>query len=983
MTTADWKQLFPDPALFRGPGRYAIEAYSEFMPPPRLAWKPYGESTDPLLFDSDEPWSWHVSEYEEANELSPGLEQVASQLVARLRRLYRGEAAHVLSRRLLDDNLYWSAELEERRTSLQQERCVLLLPLALSRTQDDKGRVRWTLFGNSEQGPSKAFWKSFSDQPGRSEPDASGPRFIARLLQAVYGETAQSAGELLRAGFRVLAPERPPLALWETPLPPWTEPFLLDERAPASAVKYLLTFRPFGLLPESVRHSYLDGRLHLLPTPASLLFWGSPRFHQLHQALPLGLQAPLLPSVARHRVPHGLRVPQAGLLHEPGAGAAPAPHPELVRNTFKRTHRWDRVLRDQDELALLEREDKLLHVLFSSLPDDMGLYDKPMARNLQMWTPQGELLLDGPSATPEQIRQAMRTAQAGGTFGYRFVFPAMRVGLHEVYWHRPLAAYHCPEKDRTVLIDGAPLGYLTAYPTSAPPSGSQPDETASRQTYCVERQALEAPVELWPRLLRRPLPMATLPLYHQPGKGPATARNVRKLLDAFHLRGGKPLPRDFARHLLTLPSEEMLDGWLESFPDAGVRDSIAGLLEPAQRPGRTRPRQPRALTFGRTARRAFEVAYWKTLTQLAEGSFLNKNNADCVRDPVTERLLPYRGRHLDGLGDFLLQYYRKRIAAARFEGQAQAGELPFRWRTDFDYSWMGGWQKNQERPAERNLLVRIPGRDRSRALIMADHYDTAYMEDRYGEGYGSPGARLAACGADDNHSATAALMLAAPIFLQMSKKGRLGCDVWLVHLTGEEFPADCLGARHLTQSLIEGTLTLHLPDAQTVDLSGVRVQGVYVSDMIAHNNDRERDVFQISPGTGRTSLWLAEQASEAAAIWNRSVPAWNERPERKGKPRGRRSPYGNALPEIAPHPVLHGQVRPVTDPQATLYNTDGQIFSDAGVPVVLFMENYDINRHGYHDTRDTMENIDLDYGAAVAAIVIESVARAAAADPEA
>ena len=55
----------------------------------------------------------------------------------------------------------------------------------------------------------------------------------------------------------------------------------------------------------------------------------------------------------------------------------------------------------------------------------------------------------------------------------------------------------------------------------------------------------------------------------------------------------------------------------------------------------------------------------------------------------------------------------------------------------------------------------------------------------------------------------------------------------------------------------------------------------------------------------------------------------------------------------------------------------GQIFSDAGVPVVLFMENYDINRSGYHDSQDTMARIDLDYGAALAAIVIETVARAA------
>ena len=66
-----------------------------------------------------------------------------------------------------------------------------------------------------------------------------------------------------------------------------------------------------------------------------------------------------------------------------------------------------------------------------------------------------------------------------------------------------------------------------------------------------------------------------------------------------------------------------------------------------------------------------------------------------------------------------------------------------------------------------------------------------------------------------------------------------------------------------------------------------------------------------------------------------------------------------------------------SDPRSTLYNTDGQIFSDTGVPCVLFMENYDINRAGYHDTHDTMENIDLDYGAAGCVIMIEAVARAA------
>ena len=68
-------------------------------------------------------------------------------------------------------------------------------------------------------------------------------------------------------------------------------------------------------------------------------------------------------------------------------------------------------------------------------------------------------------------------------------------------------------------------------------------------------------------------------------------------------------------------------------------------------------------------------------------------------------------------------------------------------------------------------------------------------------------------------------------------------------------------------------------------------------------------------------------------------------------------------------------MRTLDDPASSLFNTDGQIFSDIGAPVVLFMENYDINRSGYHDTHDTLQNIDLDYGAALAAIAIETVAR--------
>jgi hypothetical protein len=209
----------------------------------------------------------------------------------------------------------------------------------------------------------------------------------------------------------------------------------------------------------------------------------------------------------------------------------------------------------------------------------------------------------------------------------------------------------------------------------------------------------------------------------------------------------------------------------------------------------------------------------------------------------------------------------------------------------------------------------------------------------------------------------------------------LACDVWLVHLTGEEFPADCMGARILCQQLVEQSLTLRLTSGRDRDLSRARVQGVYVLDMVAHNNDRDRDVFQICPGSSRESLWLAYQAHRANRAWNALATECNKSPARRGKGRGKRCRDGKTMPAIALHPTLHGEIRTAYDPRSTLYNTDGQIFSDAGVPVVLFMENYDINRKGYHDTHDTLENIDLDYGAALAAIAIESVARAATEAP--
>jgi hypothetical protein len=970
-STPGWKQLTAGWPWFQGEGSYPLPAYSEFLPPPRLGRKPCDLDEGGFL-DPEDPWGWPVTEYEQAFELRPGLAKVAQQIVGALTHLGCGRPAHGISQAKLHDNPYWPPELAAQAGRLPHERYVTLLPLALSRTQDDKGRVRWTLFGASEQGPTRGFWKGFFTTPRREVPKAEALAFFRHLLQAAYQEPEEGLADLRGAGFRILPDDGEPLLpFWaEGPLPRWAAEYLWAPDQSLRGIKYLLTFRPFGRLPAAVRKAYLAGELHLLPFPGSLVFWGCPQYLRLHQDLALALQIPLLPLVGRNEDWRGLRVPQSGWLHEPRPG-----HPEdqnavgPVRNTFRRTHRWAKVHRYEDELALTGHEDKLVRVLFSALPDDLGLYGKPMARNVQLWTRDGRLLLDGPRATRGELEKAVETVEAGGLFGYRFQYPAMRVGVHELYWHCPLVAYLSPQSDQPAVLPDAPAGYLTAYRADVPD--------------------LARPVELWPRLLERPAHIEAVHLFqHAQQRHPyQTTLNVRKLLDSRRLFDG-PLPPSLARALLTVAKPMTLEGWLDLLPeqsaDAERGRALASALRACLAPeapavsGKAVLRE--ALTFAHTARRSYEVNYWKTIASLAEGKYLNKNNADCVRDPVTQRELCHHNRDLEALGRYLLTYYDRLVKRAGLAGRALVGDLPFHWRTDFHYSWSEGWLYNQEgREEERNLAVVIPGRDRKRAIIMADHYDTAYMVDRYDKQYGGDGARLAAAGADDNHSATATLMLGAPLFLELSKAGRLDCDIWLVHLTGEEFPADCLGARHLTQSLVEGSLAVRLLEGGRRDVSEVRVEGVYVLDMVAHNNDHDRDVFQISPGAGRRSLWLAHQAQQATEMWNAGAAVWNERPSRRGLGRSRRSPRGAVVPEPARHPHLYGEVRPPYDPRSTLFNTDGQIFSDAGVPVVLFMENYDINRTGYHDTHDTMENIDLDYGAAVSAIAIETVARAATA----
>jgi hypothetical protein len=955
-----WKKFLTGYPWFSCRGCYPITAYSEYMPSPRLGYKPYGKP-DSRILQMNDLFGWKISEMEEEYELKPGIKHIGQQIMNSIVKLGKGLPQHFISGHggeNLVNNPYWPAELATHAGSLQNERYVTLLPLMLSRTQDDKGRVIWTFFGNSTTEPEQAFWKNFFTAPGIEITESESISFFTTLLSGAYGIKLHGIESLYNAGFRILSPEG-------SLLPAWTKRFIAKNDSLFTDVKYLLTFRPFKLLPEKIKKNYLSGSLSLLPFPGSLVFWGMPGYLRLQKELPLAAQIPLLNLVARNRGLEGLRVAQSGWLHEPHPGNKDLIINEnLIHETYNRTHRWQRIQRYQDELNEAGHKIRLIKALFSTEPDAMGLYDKPMACNSQLWDHKFKLLLNGPKAERRNVVEVEKKLSDGGLFGYRFFYPPIRVGEHDIYLHRPLVAFLPQGSEQVEIMPESLYGYVTGYHDS-------------------DRE-MSTPVELWPRMQKRDLYLSALHDFNNVNDHYAhqTSFNIISLLESWEMQERKLLKRSFAQNLLNIAKHKTLEHWLEelvsdiSMPDKKglMKEALEKIIEEHYDSN-----LPEPLTFDETSSRKFEENWWNDIKFLAQGEFIYKDNADIMLDDTTLAIVRKQQRDLEQLGDYLIGRYHKAITEAGMEDKATVGELPFKWDTLFDFTQYGGWLGNQNGNIhERNLLVIIPGKNRKQAVILGDHYDTAYMEDVYEKDRGGSGARLSAKGADDNYSASSTLLQAAPILLRLSKEGRLERDIWLVHLTGEEFPSDCMGARHLCQSIVERNLNLKIDEKTSIDLSDTEIVGLYVMDMIGHNRDTDMDIFQISPGKSAESLLLAYQAHIANMLWNDFTLGWNRQPERLNLNRGQRIKDQQEIPEIARHLALKGEVRTQYNPHSSLFNTDGQIFSDTGIPVVLFMENYDINRSGYHDTKDTLENIDLDYGAAFAAIAIETVARVAA-----
>lgn len=856
---------------YRGAGRFPLPAYSEYMPPPYIGIKPYAPTLAHRACAnlSAGDTGIAIDEYEQAVTIEPGLDQVAHKIAAHLAK-HRGDA---------------------RGPSIS------ITPLALSRSQDDKGLSRWTLFGNSHAGAGAAFWH------GRDE--------------AAIDELLAWAG--IHGAWAVLGDD---------------VPAALAHRALRGALpKALITFTPFDRLPTEVRAAHAAHHLTLVPEPASLAWASDPMIARLATALPHAFQLPLL-----HLFPHvesscALRVPPSGYLDE-------NTHPKLPR-----PHRWERVARDADVHGDGRYMDHASVALFSTTPEAIDLYNKPLAKNAQVWTDDGRLVLDGPRAGHAQIAHAAGLVDRGGRFGYRMYYPPMRAGLREVWWHVPVIA----RADGT-RFRGGPIGFVTAERDGAAP------------------------------LVMNPVPLARE--HHVLAVAEKCSRDARKLIEARDLLA-QPVPPSYARALLHIAKDHSLDDFLHGLHSRPLAAALRAELGPDEDPGPAR-------VLDNLGTRAFEEQVWTSIRGLAHGEFRQKNDADGIvvnrgkhggPAAAAAHVHAHERRDLEALGDHLHARYRELIQRFGMTGRAECVDHVFRWESDHEFPWMEGWVKNQAAPAERNIVLMIPGRDRSQAIVMGDHYDTAYMEDVFYAETGGDALRAPAAGADDNHSATTALLLAAEQLLPLAAAGQLARDVWLVHLTGEEYPADCMGARALGQALVEKSLSFTGEDGSTRDVSHVECAGAFILDMVGHNTERDRDVFMIAPGEGRGSAHLALRAHRANRRWNARAAEWNK--ARHGLTRAQRVPDG-PHPSPPPPPFAHlplrGEVRVEWEPRSALFNTDGQIASDLGIPCVLFMENYDISRKGYHDTHDTMANIDLDYCCAVIAIAIETVADCACAE---
>jgi hypothetical protein len=279
--------------------------------------------------------------------------------------------------------------------------------------------------------------------------------------------------------------------------------------------------------------------------------------------------------------------------------------------------------------------------------------------------------------------------------------------------------------------------------------------------------------------------------------------------------------------------------------------------------------------------------------------------------PITKRRIKFSKKNAAEPGNRILdvvEYLEERYAVLG---------LP-----TFRHSWQ--WRNM----TQVNLIVQIKGTDPSaseKPVCIADHIDTAFA----GEVYDAKQKRISVPGADDNGSAVAGLLQAAEVL----RKFKFRKDIWLLHLTAEEFPASSLGSAKFVSLFLK---------------SKKDITGLLLMDMIGWKDPETGNLYQVNAGGDKKSIDIAAMLIGASL---------------------------DVSPELKP--IFRSRY----DPRSYLYNTDGIIWEENGYPVVLANEHVNqienLNRRCYHGMCDVVSQMDIPYATGILKAVVETAARLA------
>ena len=620
----------------------------------------------PDLFDADDPFGWQVNEFEEelraAAGPAPGRPASARQAGSACSTATRTPGCRgPPARESRTGRPNWPAS-RSCRTSAASSCC--RWPCRAPRTTRAASAGRCS--AAASRGRAGPFWRSFFTAPESSDrPRRAGVLLpaAARGLRRRRSTEPTGCRGPASASCRTTSRRFP---WWSEGAAAWAEPFLLATR-PRSRRQVPAHVPPV----RPAARGGAEGVPRRPAVPAAVprqpgLLGGRRRTGSSASELPLAMQIPLLHAVDPARVADRLPRPAGGLLpraerrpaRRRASTPAPAEHlpPDAPLGQGPprpgRPGRWP------------ARRTTLLHVLFSTIPDDLDLYDKPMARNVQLWT-RATPSCCSTARTPRRRTSSarMRTVEAGGLFGYRFLFPAMRVGRHEVYWHRPLVAY----RDAAGRSRG-PAGRAARLPDRLRrrPAAAGP----GRRTVA----ALAAPTG---RCRRRSSRCTTPRNGRVPPRRSATSASSPT---PTRCSAASRCRVSFARRSqLALAARRRSTAGSARCPDAASRPAVARAGRAARRPrraGEARPcpgladllaRRPRAVVRGRLLeddRRRWPRARSSTRT-----------TPTACATTARSGVLPYHGRHLEPLGDYLLGLLRAEDRGGEDDRQG-AGRRP-------------------------------------------------------------------------------------------------------------------------------------------------------------------------------------------------------------------------------------------------------------------------------------------------------------------